>query len=293
MEGLLYEHEVLDAYTSSLKWATHADLALALVNEHGLSLLRESTDDLLERGGSMRILVGVDLPTPPAVFERLLGLQRRHSGRVVVRRFQSPKRRIFHPKMAVFLREGGSRIAIVGSANLTSGGLEGNYEASVLVDHPAVVEKLAEFFEELFEGGRSHTVTGQWLDRYRGYWDKRKMVDRTLRRLRDRALSPRDGRGQPTKPERIRGVRFAFTGRIPDWPREARLYPTIVRLGGSIAKGHKSVPGADFLVHADILGDRQSTLKLRAARRCGVPIITEDQFLSAYEGEQRRRHRHT
>ena len=39
------------------------------------------------------------------------------------------------------------------------------------------------------------------------------------------------------------------------------------------------MPKADALVHGDRLGDKGVTVKLKAAKKLGVPIVSEGEFL--------------
>ena len=84
--------------------------------------------------------------------------------------------------------------------------------------------------------------------------------------------------GKPI-PRRIAGHSFAFTGKIPGWPRLKKLYPIIRRLGGRAERRVSGIKSAECLVHGDIMGGRGSTRKLREARRLGVEVINQEQFL--------------
>lgn len=72
---------------------------------------------------------------------------------------------------------------------------------------------------------------------------------------------------------------FAFTGRIPGWPREARLYPTIADMDGHVVARAEHIDQADCLVQGILQGDREETHKLRGARQKGIGIIGMHQFL--------------
>jgi NAD-dependent DNA ligase len=80
-------------------------------------------------------------------------------------------------------------------------------------------------------------------------------------------------------PKSIKGHVFAFTGKIVDWPRDSRLYPYVRRHGGCIANKAASMTSAEYLVHGEILGGRESTRKLEKAHELNIPIITEEMFL--------------
>jgi len=289
MRALLNEPEVLDAFRRELNEATEACMALALVSTTGLKLLKDQIVGMLERDGTMRILIGVDLPTDPSAIDQLRKLARRFKGRVDVKRFQSGEQRIFHTKLAVFVRPGGGKRAILGSSNLTSGGLKANFEANLFVDDAACAQRLADHFDELFEGARARGITEGWLESYRRLWREAKSLRQAQRRFRGKIRRMRKGSRGRAVPERIHEIKFAFTGGIADWPREPDLYPLVEKYGGRIARKANAMAKADFLVHGDILGGRTSTQKLRAARRQNIPVITEEEFFAAVQNEKRRR----
>jgi HKD family nuclease len=289
MKALLNASEVLDAYRHELNGAEEARLALALISTSGLKLLKKQMLRLLKRGGIMRVLVGVDMPTYPDAIEQLREFQQRFKDRFEVKRFQSGERRIFHSKLAVFVHAGGKKRAILGSSNLTLGGFGENFEANLVVDDAPGTRKLTDYFDELFEGARARPITEGWLESYRRFWRKAKRLDQAQRQNR---LKIRQLETEPREsgiPKRIRGLKYAFTGKIHKWPREKRLYPKVEEYGGRIARKANSMAGANFLVHGDILGERKSTLKLKAARRRNIPIITEEEFFGAIKKEKRKR----
>lgn len=71
------------------------------------------------------MLVGTDMATDPEGIEVLLKLQKLYSDRLTITRFASDSTRIFHPKVWVFSFRSEPGAAIVGSSNLTIGGLDG------------------------------------------------------------------------------------------------------------------------------------------------------------------------
>lgn len=72
-----------------------------------------------------------------------------HSGRVEVRRHES---RILHAKAYLFRNPRGG--VLVGSSNLTSGGLKGNLELNLGTQEPALVQRTCQWFDELWEEAR-------------------------------------------------------------------------------------------------------------------------------------------
>lgn len=77
---------------------------------------------------TMALLVGIDAVTNRHALERLQELERQHE-RLTVQVFLNPTDALFHPKIARFDYPDGRRSLIVGSGNLTPGGLRQNFEA--------------------------------------------------------------------------------------------------------------------------------------------------------------------
>ena len=273
MKVLQAENELLEHFKKELSGASKFYLGMALVTKGGLKLVLASIERCLEKRGRGYVLFGIDLPTDPDAIQSLRALQTRYKGNLEVRRFQ-PGNRFFHPKISVFVGRAGAKTAIIGSSNLTEGGLRTNCESNVLLDDRRVVQEFQDYFEEHFQGAHARGVDQHWLDQYRQLWIERKKTEQRQRRLREKARSL----GKPTSnvPNRIKGHVFAFTGRIARWPRKRILYPRVERRGGRVAK---SIGSAEYLVQSE-LGNRKTTRKLVKARQMNIPIITEEQFLN-------------
>jgi HKD family nuclease len=293
MKTLLYEDELVERFRGELRQAKQFSFGMALVRQSGLDDLLPSILQSLHRGAKGRILFGIDLPSDPNAIASLCRVRDQFPEDFEVRLFQPGARRFFHPKLSVFAGKNDRKTAIVGSSNLTHGGLVENYEANVFIDNPKIVQQLEDYFEEHFYGGHGKEVDTAWLSAYRRVWAKREKAMDALRRTRVQVRAPRRETQDGAKPlpARIKGHVFAFTGRIVEWPRKKKLYPVVKSLGGRIASDARRVHRANCLIHGEILDGRESTLKLRAAHKEGIPVITEDEFFGILKSEQRRRKR--
>lgn len=104
-------------------------------------LMDEAVTDFLDRG-TFDLIVGLDAVTNRPTLERLQALQSEHT-RLQVRVFWNRTTGLFHPKIAHFKARDGSQRVVVGSGNLTPGGLRDNYEAySILRAGPREVANL-------------------------------------------------------------------------------------------------------------------------------------------------------
>jgi HKD family nuclease len=285
MKALQTENEMLKRFTKELAGASEFYLGFALVTKGGLNLILASIERCLERQGQGQVLFGIDLPTDPDAIQSLCALQIRHRENFEVRRFQSGTR-FFHPKISVFVARTGAKTAIIGSSNLTGGGLSENYETNVFLNHRGIVQTFLDYFREHFQGAHAKAVDQSWLNQYRQLWIERKKTEQHQRRFREKARSL--GHPKSKIPNRIQGHVFAFTGRIAGWPRK-KLYPYLEHRGGRLAMTARGIGSADCLVHAEILGGRETTGKLVKAREMDIPIITEEQFLSLVRRKARKR----
>ena len=86
--------------------------------------------------GKFELIVGIDAVTNRAALERLQQLEEEHAG-LRVQVFWNYASGLFHPKVAEFRYPSGRRRVIVGSGNLTPGGLQKNFEGySVFCTEP-------------------------------------------------------------------------------------------------------------------------------------------------------------
>ena len=121
----LYE-AILSAAQDASSWRGF----YAFATRDGVDQLIEDSivHDLMSRGGRIHLVVGLDAITNRPTLERLVELERRYPN-FTPRVFWNETRALFHPKISDFGLPDGGRILIVGSGNLTPGGLRTNFEA--------------------------------------------------------------------------------------------------------------------------------------------------------------------
>lgn len=125
--GYLLEHLLLESIG-----AQRGGGIFAWANAGGIkSLLEDDAFDEFLMSGNFRLFVGTDSITDPPAVERLIEISTKRP-RFEVRAFMSPTTSLFHPKMAWFEHDGHLSL-IIGSGNLTMGGLRSNWEAFVLL----------------------------------------------------------------------------------------------------------------------------------------------------------------
>ncbi len=118
-EAILAAARGAAACTGMFAFASRAGVDTLICDQETQSFLATST---------MSLLVGLDAVTNRHTLVRLQELEAEHE-RLSVRVFRNPTNSLFHPKVARFEYPDGRRSMIVGSGNLTPGGLRQNFEA--------------------------------------------------------------------------------------------------------------------------------------------------------------------
>src|SRR3990172_7237709 len=109
-------------------------IAVAFVSRRGLAAINPALTAAVQAGATAEFLVGLDMrSTEPEALKALLD-RTRETDRVALYCYASVTAAgIYHPKLYVS-RVGDQVISIVGSSNLTAGGLKKNVEVNVLIE---------------------------------------------------------------------------------------------------------------------------------------------------------------
>ena len=122
----------------------NADIAVAWVRRSGTRHIVPSLRQFIARGGTLRVIVGIDIEnTSQEGLEDLLSLA--GASNVTLFVYHNEAQTTFHPKLYLFRNDTVARL-IIGSNNLTEAGLFTNTEASLQVEselsNPVIVETL-------------------------------------------------------------------------------------------------------------------------------------------------------
>ena len=125
-----------DELTASLEWATEIRIASAFATKAALTKILSPMEKMLARGGSVTVLYGLDCHiTDPEVTEQLRQLANSYSTvkQYVHLKWADTVNQTFHTKLYIAI--GGEQVAqvLIGSSNLTVGGLWRNTEANALL----------------------------------------------------------------------------------------------------------------------------------------------------------------
>jgi superfamily II DNA or RNA helicase/HKD family nuclease/diadenosine tetraphosphate (Ap4A) HIT family hydrolase len=152
-----------------LDGCVRADIAVAFVLESGINLLEEHLQDLLDRGGQIRLLTGDYLGiTDPKALARLLDLREAATRQFDLRIFETHGIS-FHPKAYIFFESPDGGVAYVGSSNLSAQalgeGIEWNYRIIPLESRTGF-QAVVQAFERLFSHPRTRSLDNDWIQRY-------------------------------------------------------------------------------------------------------------------------------
>jgi HKD family nuclease len=129
------ESRLIDVLIPAISEASHVRLAVAFAKMSGFRLVEGSLKDCVDRGGHAEFLFGLDFrTTEPAVLRSIVDW-RAQCDRVSLFCFSDPtsdRQRSYHPKIYVMQRSA-TVTMVVGSSNLTAGGLARNAEANVVL----------------------------------------------------------------------------------------------------------------------------------------------------------------
>ncbi len=119
-----------------LQNANSAKIAVAFLKYSGLKVIEQSLDHCLKNKGDVEIIAGLDFKTTdPQSMHYLINLQKKVQNLKFYCYGDRNENRtdiVFHPKIYLF-KKGTETTGIVGSTNLTRGGLLTNFEANVVI----------------------------------------------------------------------------------------------------------------------------------------------------------------
>ena len=160
---------LLDLLIQDLDRARRADLAVAFVLDSGAKILYPHLEDLLSRGGTLRLLTGDYLQaSEPRALRRLLDLQTEFPTAVSLHVYET-RSGSFHPKAYVFHADAPHGVAYVGSSNMTrialTHGLEWDYRIDSAED-PRGFADVVDAYGQLLNAPEVRPLDQDWLKAY-------------------------------------------------------------------------------------------------------------------------------
>jgi phosphatidylserine/phosphatidylglycerophosphate/cardiolipin synthase-like enzyme len=132
------------ALTELLKRAKKIQLATAFAHRGGWQYFRQG---ILDGTASVSLLTGLEFfQTEPALLKEWLDLTLKASSRIEAKLASDDS--FFHPKVLIVTSEGNNPdFAIVGSGNLSQGGLHDNTECGMFIENSTFIKQLSSWFE--------------------------------------------------------------------------------------------------------------------------------------------------
>ena len=133
----------------SLAESTCIRIATAFAHASGWKLVREP---ILSSKGDVQILAGLHFfqTEPPLLSSWLKETHRSDNFKCKVVT-ANHKKWTFHPKVLIVHGAQGAEFAVVGSGNLSAGGLRDNVECSLFTDNPNIISDLVKWFDYVYE----------------------------------------------------------------------------------------------------------------------------------------------
>ncbi len=154
---------------NSLQSATEVYIASAIVSDSGLDFLLDN----IPGDCNVRLIIGIDLPTPDSVFRRLLEIK---NDRIKAKVFT--KSGFFHPKL--YLVKGNTNVVFIGSGNFTEGGLGRNIELFHKIGDNNLYQDYEIWFNQYYN--LADIITEEWVIEYSKLYGERNDIEATDKR---------------------------------------------------------------------------------------------------------------
>ncbi|WP_286856431.1 MULTISPECIES: phospholipase D-like domain-containing protein [Sphingobacterium] len=167
-----------DLINKLMSESDEAFIMIAFLKSSGLRLIEPKLKQL----SNVQILAGANFGlTEPAALKQILKLSTER-GNISGYINKLSSKEIFHPKMYLF-RSGSCGHIIVGSANLTGGGLEGNNECSLYTECKVsdnVWKDSKEYFDRCIHLDNADPLNDRIIGLYSGYYNKQRSANKSI-----------------------------------------------------------------------------------------------------------------
>lgn len=144
-------------------------MAVAFVSRSGLRLLDASVQAALQSGAYLEFLVGLDMQTTePEALREIYNLTLANERVSLLCYSKLATSAVYHPKLYL-LRAGDEVTAVIGSSNLTAGGLKGNIEINALLQGTILDDAISDAYSSYFHlkfRVKNVSPTDDYLSRY-------------------------------------------------------------------------------------------------------------------------------
>ena len=170
-------NELCDCLGTSKK----AYISVAFLKNSGLRLIMDQLKNFLSNDGELLIIAGQNfgLTEPEALLSLLDLLKNYPASKLYLYKAESADN-IFHPKMYLFEADEGCKI-ILGSANMTKGGISSNMEISISIkckcDSDIWKQAISTFDTYILN---SIPATRRSIEQYKSYYDKQLVYSKKI-----------------------------------------------------------------------------------------------------------------
>lgn len=166
--------------------AKHLECVVAFAKMSGLKSILDNLNKSLSNGLTARFVIGLDFyQSEPELLKHLLRLSKKHK----LELYLSNDSNTFHPKIYAVALESGSQV-IIGSANLTSGGLKSNHEASTLINDAgrSLMQSVQTYIDGLINNKTVVLATPAKIEKYERNYNINKAQQNLARRRTREAI---------------------------------------------------------------------------------------------------------
>ena len=164
-------------------------IAVAFLKVSGLNLIIDNLIKATKNGADIQIICGLDFAlTEPLALKTIWELTSKHKNIQLYLASSKHSTIIFHPKFYMLNRDTVATI-IAGSANLTSGGLENNYECSIMIQESTesgIFMQSLVYFNSLKVESLSTKATFLQIKNYERFFEEQKQLRKKIKAKPDK-----------------------------------------------------------------------------------------------------------
>ncbi len=179
-----------DVLLPAISSASRVRLAVAFAKMSGYGLLEPALRACIDQGGRVEFLFGLDFrTTEPTVLKTILDW-REECERVALYCFSDPmteRARSYHPKLYIMQRPPATT-TVIGSSNLTAGGLSDNAEANIVIkacEDEQVVSEILDTYHHLKLQPTRFAPDSEYVASYAEAYRRMRQAERSAQRRAD------------------------------------------------------------------------------------------------------------
>lgn len=167
-------NEINKLLSRKLNPFTHVKFLMAFVNKNGLRYIKDELEKQYDNGVVAEFIIGID--NGVTTHEALSYLKKRFAESPLFVFHDNSGRKVFHHKLVIFENEK-TLACVIGSANLTLGGMYSNYESAILAEfdktkdasHVAAIMRTWDAYrnpQKPLNPASLQTLTSAWLKKH-------------------------------------------------------------------------------------------------------------------------------